>query len=292
MKIFFLNLLIFSLIKFTAAQSNNIIDSLLTLLPKQQNDSVKGAFLLQIGEVYNNTDKLDSALIYFKKALYLNNKLHNTSLEINATYGIAHAYNWTGNYPEALRLSLQNLKLQEQIHDTDLIFFTKREIMWVYGNIGELKKELELVKELCSFANSGYFKDSQRITLYNQIVYHNMSNIYADMDELDSALFYRLKVYNSKGNPQMLALSAGSLAQLYRKKGNTDSSFYYSRLGMLYAINADRLDLIRGIRLNLAYLFQKKGVPDSAFYYCYKAMGDFKNVPDTSGIMEVALLLS
>jgi len=142
------------------AQSNHPkIDSLSRLYSKEQSDSVKASLMLQIGDMHDADSHRDSALACYKKAFALNEKIKDRGLRLNAGQKIAHMYNWMGNYPEALRLSLENLKFEEQVHDTDYIFFTKREIMWVYGNMGELDKELQLGKELDSFANSGYFKD-------------------------------------------------------------------------------------------------------------------------------------
>src|SRR3954453_16276711 len=128
MKLFFLNLILFSVTTFTVAQSGNNKDSLLRLLANQQNDSVKTTLLLKIGIFYGDQSKLDSALFYFQKALDLNRKIKSSALQLKARDRIAHTYNDMGNYPEALRLSLENLKLEEQIHDTSLIFLTKREI--------------------------------------------------------------------------------------------------------------------------------------------------------------------
>jgi signal transduction histidine kinase len=88
------------------------------------------------------------------------------------------------------------------------------------------------------------------------------------------------------------ALATGQFAELYRKKGLIDSSFYYSRLSMMYALKANRLDIIRSLKMNFAYLFQERGLSDSAFYYCYSALKDSKNAPDTLGMMDAALLLS
>jgi two-component SAPR family response regulator len=73
--------------------------------------------------------KYDSGLYYFKKALIWHEKGKYT-MQIAAINLVAGEYNRAGRYAEALEMSLQNLKLEQQLHDTNYIFFTKREIMW------------------------------------------------------------------------------------------------------------------------------------------------------------------
>src|SRR6476659_6278598 len=105
-------LLTVTLIFFSSnAQSNYPkIDSLRGLYSKQQSDSIKASLLLQIGDVHDADSRRDSALFYYKKAFALNEKIKDPVLQLNAGQKMAHTYNWMGNYPEALRLSLENLK--------------------------------------------------------------------------------------------------------------------------------------------------------------------------------------
>src|SRR3954453_10965635 len=155
-------ILIILLFSFTAVHAqlqNGRTDSLHNLLGKANNDSLRENIMLRLGDEYASS-KADSAFNYYQQAFNLSVKLRNPSLQIEAGTQLAGLYNEMGNYPEALKLSLANLKIEEQIRDTNFIFFTKREIMWAYSNIGDFQKALELLKEMESFANSD-FKDLQ-----------------------------------------------------------------------------------------------------------------------------------
>ncbi len=297
MKLLLLNLLLFSAIQLTVAQSNNTIDSLQNLLSKEQNDSTRIRLLLRIGSRYHHSIvKIDSALAYYEKALLLSQKGEILTLQIHATNNIAILYNSIGRYADALELLLKNLKLEEKIRDTtDQIFFTKREIILVYGNIGDYKKQLALAKELSSFAASGYFKNPRTVLLYSQIAYNILSYVYQSINKIDSALYYKFLTYaiaRQTNEMQGTVLAAVGLAEIYLKIGKYDSSLYYARLGSTYAVPAGRLDLRRSAYHAMANTFQKQMQLDSSFHYAYLALKEHTNYRDTAGMIGAALLLS
>jgi hypothetical protein len=55
---------------------------------------------------------------------------------------IAGIYNSLGNYAEALRLSLAIIKKAKELNDKKAVFFSTRQVMWIYGDIGDLQKKL------------------------------------------------------------------------------------------------------------------------------------------------------
>jgi two-component system NtrC family sensor kinase len=288
---------VFLLACFTIAHAQlqtTTIDSLRNKLAKEQNDSVRVSILLQMGDKYS-LSKADSSFNYYQLALTLNKKLKNSLLQIKTGSRLARLYNKMGNYPEALKISLENLKIQEQIHDTNAIFFTRREIMWAYGNMGDFKKELVLAKEMDSIINSGYFKDTQKVKTYRKMMYHNLANIYQSLNLIDSSLHYRRLTYDmaqQNKDPEFLALSTTGLTEMYFTLGNIDSSLYYNRLAILYASQARRTDIYRGAKFYRASIFQKQGQIDSAFYYSYQGLMEFREVPDTNGMIDATLILS
>jgi len=277
-----------------AQSQNNTLDSLRSLLAAVKNDSLKAALLLQVGDQYN-LSKIDSAFTYYQKALDLNRELKQPSLQIKAGGLLAGLYNRTGDYAEALKITLENLKLEEEIHDTTWIFITKRELMWLYSNVGDHQKALEVARGMWSFANSGYFKDQKKIAIYHRVVYQNLGNIFDQLKQFDSALHYRRLAYaasKKSKNPEWLALATTGLEDTYNEMGNIDSSFFYTRLSIEYASTVGRTDIEQRARFNLAYLFQKKGQFDSAFKYAYRSLQEFKSIPDTANIIKATLILS
>jgi signal transduction histidine kinase len=265
------------------------------LLQSERQDSTKARLYHFIGYEYQyRFEKLDSALFYYQKSYDLNRKL-KSPLQLLPGSQIAHLYNILGNYPAALQAAQQNLKLEEQLRDTANIFFTKREIMWVYRNIGEYQKALALAKELDSFSTSGYFKDPKTVAWYQQMVRNNLANLYSDLNQLDSAAHYRLMMYRHEkktGDAQGLALATSGLADLYAEINRLDSCIYYNRMCLAYATASHRPDIYRATQVDLARAFLKTAQPDSAFHYAHQALHAFKNIPDTAGIIDAALVLS
>jgi signal transduction histidine kinase len=279
-----------------AQRLNRNIDSMQQLLQNERQDSSKARLLYLIGDEYRNQVlKYDSALFFYQAALNLARKEKIYISQLAAANRIANAYNFSGRYAEALELSLENLELEERIKDTTQILFTKREIMFVYRNIGDHQKELELAKGLDSFATSGYFKDANKVAWYRLIAYNNIGTAYVKLNQMDSALHYIMKLYReAKENNdfEFLVIASNRLAEIYNKNGKLDSSLYYSRLCIANAAPAHRLDFLRYAHHWLAYAFQKQGQFDSAFFYAHNALGRYKNMSDTSGMLAMAFLLS
>ncbi len=281
--------------KLVAQPRVNTLDSLHNLILNTKNDSLKAALFLQVGDQYS-LSKVDSAFFYFQKALDLNEDLKLPSLQIKGSNLLAGLYNKMGDYPAALKITLDNLKLEEQLHDTTGIFITKREIIWTYGNMGDHQKALETTRDLWDFINSGYYKDPVKISLYRRVIYHNLGNIFQELKQLDSSLYYRYLAFHSLAEQnktaEWLALTTFGLENTFREMGNIDSSFFYNSLCRVYAAGAGRLDIERISRFQLSYLYRQKGQLDSAFTYAYRGLNEFKAVPDTSSIILATLVLS
>jgi two-component system NtrC family sensor kinase len=278
------------------AQTEENIDSLKTLLAKQGNDSSRVGLMLEIGDQYaaGRNAKYDSALVYYQNALDINGK-RSASRQVELKGKIAHLYLETGNLPEALQLSLDNLKAAEQLRDTFSIFFINREILFVYLSIEDFPKALEIAKKLDLLANSISPKRPERRGVFKMMVNHNLGNIYEGMNQFDSVLHYRRLEYNYSvhaKDTEGLALSTISLAEMYDKRGFADSALHYNRLCFLYAERAGRFDIATATKGNMASLFEKKGQLDSALHFAYEYYYESKNRQDSAAVMSAAQVLS
>jgi nitrogen-specific signal transduction histidine kinase len=279
-----------------AQETNRRTDSLTNLLYHEERDTSRVRLLLEIGDEYNiRLSRRDAALTYYKQALNLCRQQRLHTKELAAVNKVASIYNHMGRFTEALEMLLQNLRREEQMKDTTEIFLTKREIMFLYSNIGDQQKKLELSKDLYTFAVSGYFKDPKNVLLYRWMAYNNIGNAYVALGEIDSALYYHTKLYQESrqnSNLELLVIAANRLAEIHFKKGTLDSSFFYSRIGIENAVPADRPDFVKYIHKRLAHAHGKTARMDSAFYYARLALKEHKAATDTAGMMEMALLLS
>ena len=272
------------------------IDSLKTMLAKERSDSLKVELDVQIGEQYEvgKNPKFDSAFLYYQRAFDVNGK-RSPSKQLAINEKIAHLYFQTGNFPEALQLSLDNLKAAEQLRDTFSIFFANREILFVYTSTGDFPKALEVAKKLDVLANSITPKRPEKKGIFKMMAYHNLGNVYEGMDQFDSVLRYRTLVYDYSMNArdtEGLALATISLAEMYDKLGILDSALHYNRLSSFYAERARRYDIVTGAKGGIASLFEKKGQLDSALHFSREYYNESKSRKDTAGVIEGALLLS
>jgi two-component system NtrC family sensor kinase len=272
------------------------VDSLKTLLEKETTDSGRIIVLLALGDQYINK-RADSIMYYNKLALELNNrKIKSPEFSYEAGFGIANAYRIMGNYPEALKLLLENLKMAEQRKDTADIFFSKREIMWVYRGTGDITEQKKLLNELEELSGQVYKTNPARGKMYYRIVYNNKAGIFKDGKQYDSARYYYSALYQSTlsdHNMEMNTISASGLSDVYYETGNFDSALYYCRIGSKSALEAKRLDFYRRSYLKFAKIYFRQGSIDSALQYAYLGLNEFKTYSDTSrSLSEVLLLLS
>ena len=252
--------------------------------------------LLQIFDEYRNEDStIGSSVIYVQKALDLSDKIGNKQLRLMTNMRIAGLYNLTGNYPEALQLSLKNLKNSEQMRDSNKIFFAKREIMWAHHHTGNSVRTLEMAKELNALTDLNFFKTSPNWKTYKLIALHNLANNYQDLKQNDSALYYRKLEYTLSKSIEKwtgLALATSSLGELYGILNKLDSAVYYNNLGVYYSGLAKRSDILRGVQLEIASIFLKTKQLDSALFYSRLVFNEAKKISDTSDVMRASLQTS
>jgi len=253
------------------AQSKRI-DSLKLLLPLEKTDTGRIHKLIYIGNAYWNKNN-DTALIYFKDALSLSEQVGYIPGEIRSRSSIAEFLaGMKLDYATALELLLYNLKLEEQTGDTTHIFTDIREISFIYARIEDYEKELEYIKKLRNLTNSGLFKDSATLSQLRVNVNNRLGAVYGKLNILDSAKYYKLKVFNygvvQKDRFRIIVGSYG-LATIYKKQGNYDSAFYYCRITLPASLN--RPDMHRNALIEMSTLHWETNQADSAFYYSEKA---------------------
>ncbi len=215
------------------------IDSLKLLIQKEKKDTAKIRKLVLLGEVYVRM-KNDSALVFFQDAIRLSEKIGFKQGEIHARSSMAFFQFYVKlDYATALELLLYNLKLEEQTGDTTYIFSDTRDVSLIYSGIEDYEKELEYIKKLQNLTNSGLFKDSATLSQFRIDVNNRLGAVYGKLNILDSAKYYKLKVFHygvAQKDPFRIALGSYGLATIYKKQKNYDSAFYYCRISIPAAL--------------------------------------------------------
>ena len=223
----------------------------------------------------------------FATGVGISKKIKFINGEIGARYAIANFLARTGDYPEALKMSLYNLKMAEQYQEKEKLFFQTRLVGWIYRDMGDHKTQLDYEKRLSLLANSETYKDAAERRYYNWIANNCVAQAYSSLDMADSALSYELLAYNSALKlkmPEGLALATSELGKDYSQLEDYDSAFFFYRKSIPYAIESMRRDVIARSQLGMAALFHKKGQLDSAFFYARQSLNALQNTDeDPSG---------
>jgi|GEM_PF-1916404 len=181
-------IIFFSLVNLCAQRRST--DSLKLLLSKEKTDTGRVNLLGTIGARFGfGMKKNDSSLWYLQRALDLSKKINYTKGEFLAEQHIAYYLFQTGNYSEALKLSLQNVKKAQLLNDKGYLFDQTRLVIWIYNSIGNYKMALQYGMKLKSLASSLNYNDPLNIP-YNAIANNNLAKVFEGLNQLDSALHY------------------------------------------------------------------------------------------------------
>lgn len=229
-------------------------------------------------EYYN----LDSALYYAQTALQLQQKIVASADAksrseggyseqiINLQEVVATLMHSLGNYPKALELRLNNLKIAENGKD-------KFTMVWAIANITTDYAAMEDYQHVLSY---GKILDSTLYTLskadprFNEAQWATakiISNAYYKLGILDSALSYAIKLLKINGLnfPEgRLANDYNILADIYTAMGEREKAFAYYRSALSKGFDFLSASSNKGI----AKLLQKEGQIDSALLYARRAL--------------------
>jgi two-component system, NtrC family, sensor kinase len=273
---------------------HQVRDSLEALLSTERTDSGRIGILTKIGNEISYSSDKDSATWYYRAALDLAKKTNDTKAEIKIQLYLAETFYYTGNMPQALSISLRQIKRTEEFKDTSTLFYFYRLVGWIYSDMGDNKTAFDYVKKMSELVKSGFFKDDLYQT-YHQITNASFSMVYSGLKQLDSALYFQYLIYEYAvfvKDQQFLVLSPYWIASTYSEMGKTDSAFYYFRKAMSNAKNTSRADIPPACKLGIAELYFKINQTDSSFFYARQSMTEFIRNGDYASLLDVYALLS
>jgi signal transduction histidine kinase len=258
-------------------------------LSKEQPDSSRIFLLTSIATVYAFLAEYynpDSALYYTKKALLVLQKYKSTKAHEKLTrteYAIydlqelsATILHSLGNYPKALELRLNNLKMAEAGKDHPLMLSAMGKIIDDYSAMKDHHNVLRYSRQM-----QHYIKGlNQKITptLYDIMISDKaFAEAYYQLHALDSSIDYAKRFYatatdrtakeSTTFNMAYLANAALLLANIFAIKSDVNEAMSYYRTAILYGQKSSQLLVIARTHEGIARLFQKEGRIDSALYY-------------------------
>jgi len=272
MKFFFLSLLIF--LTFNVARAQHYFDSLQQRYAevKDRDDTSKILAMARIAVYYEYT-QVDSAMAYARRVLDLSEKLNYEYGKFLALRTIFFAINLRGNYPEALKVAMGNLRVFEQFktnrlasmslahHDIGLI---TREMKDFSTATAELRLAIQLQQESKIWAGDMFG------------AYTQLGILHLKDNHPDSALYYVKKGYEIAQHAGIrkpnFCLATTAVGNVYEALGDFKSAMEYYQLAILQSNRFDNNYIRARIYNNLAGLFKKTGAKDSCIRYALMSL--------------------
>ena len=237
-------------------QGQNLIDSLLSVLPRTKEDSTRVIIYNSLSYEYRRVDVdegirygslaaalskkinwkqglaeayrmigvnyvsvtvLDTALDNLEKSLVIFKEIKNRNGIAKVYCTLGNLYNMQGEVPRALEMHLKALSINEDLKDERTIAGNLSNIAVIYFDIGKIKEAIAFLERAVKL-NLKYNNKS-----YLGINYHELSRIYESLKEYDKAFEYSSKAYHTSkeiGDKTGMALGLEGMGFVYESQQN------------------------------------------------------------------------
>ena len=290
------------------AQSKSI-DSLLTLVNNDKEDTAKTNHLNSLCFEFKEIGSYDTSLIYGDLALQLAQKL-NYKKGIGDAYGfMGTAYYYQADYPKALDYYLKALKIDEDLNNKKGIAMRLGNLGNVYSSQGDNTKSLEYYlkalrieeelgnkKHIAAWLGNigiiyGIQNEYQKAIdnylkaqkIYEELgnkngiarVFANIGIIYDKQKDYPKALEYylkSLKMTEELGDKISAARTLANIGSLYTLMGSFKEAEQYMKKSIAIANSIGALNDLRQVEEWLSQLYDTTGRPQLALVHYKKAM--------------------
>lgn len=243
-------------------------------------------FLASAYAFYTEYYNQDSALFYARTALQLQQKIVNTEDNkyadqpgyigqlMNLQEVVATLMHALGNYPKALEIRLENLKLAEKYPDRYLHVFVLGTAATDYISMKDYRHVLSNGKMADSILNTLDKKDS-RFPLARWNINNIITLAFLNLQLPDSALPYAKYMTTIKGLPfpdGYLASANALLADISAAKGDNKTALRFYKL----AAGKSTDYWAASAYIGMSKAFRREGQLDSALYYAREALNFYQ----------------
>lgn len=238
-------------------------DSLARLLAAEQEDTGRVTLMWRLASaasVYNP----DTALALSFQALSLARKIKYAEGESRAIGILANTFMKIGNYPKALELNIEKLKIEEKRDKPHNL----ASVLMNIGIVYVLQEEYAMALQYYARADSVIRKYNVELLKYNIAL--NTGDAYDRLNQSDSAFVYysrSLEIAKENGEADYIGISMTGLGHTYRKLGNKLESLLHYQKGIRYLQEAHDDEALCEAALGLAKLYEQINKIDSAEYY-------------------------
>ena len=227
---------------------------------------------------YHTMTAPHQAVIYATESIKLARKLNYTYGELVSLQALSFVSTITGDWQNGMQSAYEGLQVsQEKYPKLEIVFYNL--IALVYEKQQDSKHRLEwLLKakndpEIEALPNNGKW-----------LIYHNLGEVYENLNELDSAMYYGKLIDKSCRElniPIEVSYANAVMGRVEKKRKNYPQALHYLRTAISFSNKFGNLFLESEQSVDLAGVFQAMNQPDSAIFYAEKALEggrQFKNL--------------
>lgn len=189
------------------------------------------------GMMYGLQSKYDSSILFYQKAIGVNER-NNNSDRLAANYSnIAIGYQQTANYPKALEYQQKGLKLAEERKNETSQAFLLVNLANTYTEIGDTVKAEQIFLKAAAL---GIKKDMKNIELYT---YTNLSSLYTGLRNWDKAYEFGIKaatLAHTFGDQGIQAASLSKAAAALARQDKFEEATLLDKQAMLIADSSNQ----------------------------------------------------
>jgi two-component system NtrC family sensor kinase len=265
-------------------------DSLRRQLAANPPDTTRVLLLARLAYEYTQTNPL-ATLRYGQQSLRLAQKIKFRRGECLALVRLGSGLREAGNYPAALEIGLQALRLAQSLPGKPLLGRANNALgylNWEQGNSREALAYLFRAKDVAEQT-----RDSALLTR----VMGNIGNVYQQLNQPNSALYYSQQGYTLDLRQHDLTSEVGDAAMLgniHAALGHEQLAQHFYRASIRRATGPAITFALCRAYLGLASLYQAKPGPaaDSALYFGRQALEAGQHGTHPKGVLQASLFLS
>lgn len=291
---FFVLVLFYCFNSLSAFSQNKNIDSLLTLIERDKEDTLKVLHLNQLTEKCTESGRYDTAFHYNNRGLKLAQRLHFQKGIATCYQKIGIIFYRKGNFPKAQENFLNALKINEQLNDQMGIAAVLRSLGTVYTGEKEFDKALdcyykslkinetinnknEIAINLTSIGSIFFFKKEENEALKNflkalalaketndsrleSILLGNIAGVYFRQKKFDKTLpyaFEALRIAEAQGDKLECAKNLCNIGSIYNKIGNYKEAEKHILKAITIADSIGALDNLNMFEANISEIYFK-----------------------------------
>ncbi|HEY2580833.1 MAG TPA: tetratricopeptide repeat protein, partial [Mucilaginibacter sp.] len=266
----------------------NVTDSLKKLLNNAMPDTTRVVLLKNLGNGYSHS-KPDTAMIYYQKGLELSRRIYFMNGQGMCLNNLGNMFWQKGNYPKALNLYFESLKIAERTNDRLSMSKAWSNIGVVYFSENDFRQGIKFTLKALAIAESNHAEKQIALQL------GNIGESYEKLKILDSALIYEKQAHDIAVKIKYNYISGGSagvLGNIYYDMHRFHTAMDYYRAAIPYHKLADDDAGLNETMLGMAKTFKQLGQPDSSLYYARQSLSIASKGGFTPDILNISKFLS